>query len=224
MRTGRFATFPSRIELVPVPVRCPEMQGRRTWSRGGFPGEAPEGTYGQRPSSFRQVCTRTIALSYAISDDTVENTTREHHYSEGRDHMRNLRLIAVAAAAALSLAAGLAAAAPAANAAVGSAASPVAAAVNAHGCPAGDLCVYDGLNYTGSFYGIFGYSTNDTGIYDFTHAESVFNNGTSCTAIYWTGTDFTGTPRALARGTGLASLQYTDAWHHIYSNSWSQCV
>jgi hypothetical protein len=138
--------------------------------------------------------------------------------------MRKLRLIT--AAAALSLVGGLVAAAPAADAAVGSAvhASSVAAPANAHGFPAGDLCVWDGENYTGSFYGIYGYSANDTGIYDFTHAESVFNNGVHCTAIYWTQTNFSGTPRALARGTGLSSLRYTDAWHHVYSNSWAQCV
>ena len=138
--------------------------------------------------------------------------------------MRKLRLIT--AAAAVSLAGGLFAAVPAAGAAAGSAArsSSAAAPASAHGCPSGDLCVWDGTNYSGSRYGIFGYSANDTGIYDFTHAESVFNNGVHCTAIIWTQVNFSGTPRALARGSGLSSLRYTDAWHHIHSNSWAQCT
>ncbi len=142
---------------------------------------------------------------------------------------------ALSAAAAFSLIGGLAAAIPAADAA---AARPAHSAVPAHfgitrfaaspagasACPLGDVCVWDGINYTGSFYGIYGYDTNTTGIYDFTHAESVYNHGQYCVATVWTGTDFTGTPRSFARGTGLSSLQYTDAWHHIYSNSWGQCV
>jgi hypothetical protein len=102
--------------------------------------------------------------------------------------------------------------------------SAAALAAAASACPAGDVCVWDGTGFTGSFHGISGTGANDTGSYDFTHAESVYNHGRHCTAIVWTQTNFSGTPRALARNSGLSSLRGTDAWHHIYSNSWAQCT
>ena len=104
------------------------------------------------------------------------------------------------------------------------AAAAAALARAASACPSGDVCVWDGTNYSGSFHGIYGTESNDTGSYDWTHAESVYNNGKSCVATVWTGENFTGTPRSFARRSGLSSLRGTDAWHHLYSNSWGQCT
>ncbi|HEY7143697.1 MAG TPA: peptidase inhibitor family I36 protein [Streptosporangiaceae bacterium] len=146
----------------------------------------------------------------------------------------------MAAAAAASLTAGLAVASvavsgPAASAAAAHAVRAAHAASTAHAisraaaaaasaCPKGDVCAWSGTHYTGSHHGISGTKANDKGSFDWSHAESVFNNGRRCNAIVWTRTNFSGTPRAFARGHGLASLRGTDAWHHLYSNSWAQCT
>ncbi|MDQ0598844.1 hypothetical protein QF037_003189 [Streptomyces canus] len=141
------------------------------------------------------------------------------------------RLLSVAAGAVLAVA-GLAGTSAASSGGVAgtSAALPSSVAIAAApvGCDSGNLCFWNGENYTGagpgelsgrnSNWGVFGQSACPNGTWS-DCASSAYNNGVSCNAVMWTGTNYSGGFYRLSRGSG--ETQFASSHNNNFSsNSW----
>ncbi|WP_173019503.1 peptidase inhibitor family I36 protein [Streptomyces alkaliphilus] len=97
------------------------------------------------------------------------------------------------------------------------------------GCSATNVCFWSGTNYSGAGPGqlsganpnwaVFSNSSCPGGNWE-NCASSVYNNGTSCSAVLWTSRNYSGARLTLARGSGQTRLSSTMN-NAISSNSWS---
>ena len=138
-----------------------------------------------------------------------------------------VRAATLSAASVLGIAAAWVGAAPAAAATITSASTAgagtaIGAAMAAPaGCPSGALCVYSGLNFTGSHSYLFDcnrtwvtFGRNDIN-------ESWYNNGTSGRwARIWQNVNFTGNFFAIAPGVGVLDGHGTGVYNAGSSNDW----
>jgi len=116
----------------------------------------------------------------------------------------------------------------------------VSAAVTAapSGCSSGNLCFWNGTNYSD---GPGELSNSNSNWHAFSHssctasasggtwtncASSIYNNGTNCTAVVWLSAGYSEGNEYLARGQGVTNLATwntdTGPWNNnISANSWS---
>ncbi|WP_369404422.1 peptidase inhibitor family I36 protein [Streptomyces albus] len=96
------------------------------------------------------------------------------------------------------------------------------------GCTSTNVCFWDGYNYSdgpgklsgwNSNWSVFKTSRCSDGDWE-NCASSVYNNGTSCSAVLWTGRSYSGSRLTLGRGSGQTRLSSTMN-NAISSNSWS---
>jgi hypothetical protein len=143
------------------------------------------------------------------------------------------RVLAVAAGAVLAMG-GLAgtSAASSANGSGGTSAAVMPTSVKVAaapaGCSSGNVCFWNGENYTGagpgqlsgrnSDWSVFRQSACPNGTWD-NCASSVYNNGVSCKAVLWTGKGYTGGFFSLSRGSGETQLASSHN-NAFSSNSW----
>lgn len=144
---------------------------------------------------------------------------------------------AMAVAALFALVVGVgqpASAAPEAAGLTVTAAAPAVAAAAPSGCSAGNLCFWNGTGYSdgpgelagsNSNWAVFSHSTCGSGTWN-NCASSLYNNGTSCTAVVWLSAGYTEGNEYLAKGQGVTNLATwntdTGPWNNnISANSWS---
>lgn len=111
---------------------------------------------------------------------------------------------------------------------------PVAAAAAPPGCSAGNLCFWNGTGYSdgpgelsgsNSNWNAFSHSSCPSGTWT-NCASSLYNNGTSCTAVVWLSAGYTEGRESLARGQGVTNLATwnvdTGPWNNnISANNWA---
>ncbi|MER7196061.1 peptidase inhibitor family I36 protein [Streptomyces flaveolus] len=98
-----------------------------------------------------------------------------------------------------------------------------APSANADACPSGAVCAYAAENWWGTGDKKYGNNENLTDFFNWTNAESIYNNGTSCNVYIYSGTNYGGVRYPLNRGTGWKSIRGSSIWHHAYSNKWYGC-
>ncbi|MEV5505243.1 peptidase inhibitor family I36 protein [Streptomyces orinoci] len=118
-------------------------------------------------------------------------------------------------AAALGLTTLLLSAGPAALAADGAEQAPA-------NCPAGSLCAYSGLRYTGTVTRLTGDSKDLTRDRALAHVESLYNHGHSPVTVF-EHRDFKGRSLTLAPGHGQRELSRTFG-HKFQSQRWGKAV
>jgi hypothetical protein len=104
-------------------------------------------------------------------------------------------------------------------------ASPVphgaaAPAVAGNGCPSGATCSYVLPDTTGTPGPVWGDNWNDRQYYRWANAESIVNDGNSCTDWIYYNENYGPPDFALYLGWWVPNLSGTWGWHHLWSNHW----
>ena len=95
-------------------------------------------------------------------------------------------------------------------------ASPASAAIS--DCPAGYVCLWATTNYSGQRWQ--GQSNNPTlPSWIDQNADSLYNNGNTCEAVFWNGTNYTGTRRQFLRHVGY-NLDSYGIQNQFRSQNW----
>lgn len=104
---------------------------------------------------------------------------------------------------------------------VGAAGGPASAATF-HGCAAQYLCAYQSVKYSSTAGPVKDNNADLTSYPKFRYMESIYNNGTSCTAYLWSQPNYQGVMHTLSRGQGYPNLNNIPqfATTGVESNSW----
>ncbi|GIG87990.1 peptidase inhibitor family I36 protein [Plantactinospora endophytica] len=95
-----------------------------------------------------------------------------------------------------------------------------AAPASADPCPSGAACAYTNENWVGTAGPVYGDNNNLRQYATWNGAESIYNNGNSCTVYIYSALNRGGARYPLARGTGWRTLSGSSLWHHAWSNKW----
>ncbi|MEU2965913.1 MULTISPECIES: peptidase inhibitor family I36 protein [Streptomyces] len=90
-------------------------------------------------------------------------------------------------------------------------------------CPSGAVCAYASTNWQKPPDKKYRDNRNLTDYFNWTNAESIYNNGASCNVYVYSGTNYGGVRYPLNRGTGWRSIAGSSIWHHAYSIQWYGC-
>ncbi|GHJ36596.1 peptidase inhibitor family I36 protein [Streptomyces sp. TS71-3] len=94
---------------------------------------------------------------------------------------------------------------------------------SASACPSGAVCAYQDLDWRGVPGPLYGDNQDLTPYYQWTTANSIYNNGTRCDVYIYSYQWYRGTRYALNRGTGWKSLNGSAIQESALSNKWFNC-
>jgi hypothetical protein len=89
-----------------------------------------------------------------------------------------------------------------------------------YGCPSGATCSYYDTNFGGTPGPVYGNNTNDKQYHTWGDAESILNNGQSCTNWIYYNENYGNPNFEIYLGYEVSNLSGTWGWHHLYSNHW----
>ncbi|MFU8852023.1 peptidase inhibitor family I36 protein [Micromonospora sp. SL1-18] len=98
-----------------------------------------------------------------------------------------------------------------------------AEAASAEPCPSGATCAYAWINYDAHAGPVYGDNEDLGRYYQWTGAESIYNNGVHCDVYIYSAMFYGGTRYPLAKGSGWTNIYGKAIWHHALSNKWYNC-
>jgi hypothetical protein len=96
-------------------------------------------------------------------------------------------------------------------------------AASADPCPSGAVCAYQDINWNGYPGPLYGNNEDLGAYYQWTSANSIYNNGKSCDVYIYSAMFYGGTRYPLARGTGWKNLNGKAIQEQALSNKWYNC-
>ncbi|MFF5408329.1 peptidase inhibitor family I36 protein [Streptomyces misionensis] len=97
-----------------------------------------------------------------------------------------------------------------------------ASATTVHGCASQYLCAYESANYSSSPGPVKDNNADLRSYPKFRYMQSIYNNGTSCTAYLWSQPNYQGIVHSLSRGQGYPNLTNIPEFSStgVESNAW----